>query len=271
MDINAISPWILLAITASIVMAAAECGYWLARFVQRRVRREKLPPVSSIVSSTLGLVAFLLAFTFGMAGGRFDARKGLVREEANIIRTAWLRSDLLPDPSRGEAKALIRTYLDKRIAVVQAGDLKIAESARIDAANMQHQLWGIAAANGRLDMHSPLAALYVESVNRVIDVHALRVITGLDARIPTGIWIVLYSLIIVGMIGVGYQAVIAEATSRSVAPLILAVAFSLVISLITSLDRPAGGFITVSQKPLQDVQVWMNHAGNGSPGSVEKP
>ncbi len=91
----------------------------------------------------------------------------------------------------------------------------------------------------------------------MIDLHALRVVIGLEARVPIGIWMALYALIILGMIGVGFQTVISESTGRSRAPLILAFSFSVVIALIASLDRPQSGFITVSQQPLNNVLTWM--------------
>ena len=52
----------------------------------------------TMVGSLFALLAFMLAFTFGMATSRFDARRQLVVEEANAVTTAFLRADLLPTP-----------------------------------------------------------------------------------------------------------------------------------------------------------------------------
>jgi hypothetical protein len=57
-----------------------------------------------LVQSTLGLLAFLLAFTFGMASSRFDARRQLVVDDAVAIRTASLRAQQLPDAHRNEVR-----------------------------------------------------------------------------------------------------------------------------------------------------------------------
>ena len=67
-------------------------------------------------------LAFILAFTFGIAADRFAARKELVTSEANKIRTAWLRSDFLPDGDRAEATQLFRQYLQDRIGAAQSKD-----------------------------------------------------------------------------------------------------------------------------------------------------
>ena len=80
----------------------------------------------------------------------------------------------------------------------------------------------------------------------------MRVALALQARIPTAIWAVLVSLLILGMIGVGYHTAIAASRRSRVVP-ILAVAFSLVIALIAALDDPRKSLIPVSQQPLIDV------------------
>ena len=271
MSMDAIPIWALLLATILLVMIAVEGGYRLGRRAQRRANKEKVPPVSSIVASALGLLAFMLVFTFGIVSSRYDTRKSLVRDEANVIRTVWMRSDFLPEPDRGESAALIRAYVDDRLAAVESLDLDVVRKALTESINIQHRLWDIAVANGRRDMNSPVAALYVTSLNQMIDLQALRVVIGLDARVPLGIWMALYALIVLGMIGVGYQTVIAEATGRSLAPLVLALSFSVVIALIAALDRPLSGFMTVSQQPLKSARSWIDSGAKTGVGPADKP
>ena len=63
--------------------------------------------IIATVGSTLGLLAFVLAFTFGMAASRFDVRGELRISEAIAIRTADLRAQHLPEPQRSEIRALL--------------------------------------------------------------------------------------------------------------------------------------------------------------------
>jgi len=149
---------------------------------------------------------------------------------------------------------LIQMYLDKRLAFAQTGKVEqrdigglLAETDRI-----QRRLWVIAVANAERDMNSDVAALYIEALNELSEVHARRLAIGLRERIPIGIWIVLYSLTILGMISMGYHAGIAG-SKRSKATWIVAISFGMVIALIASLDRPSG-FIKVTQQPLVEVQ-----------------
>lgn len=268
---DAIPIWAVLAATFLLVMLAIECGHRLGGHAKRRPDDVKVPPVSSIVGSVLGLLAFMLAFTFGMVASRYDSRKSLVREEANVIRTAWMRTDLLPDPDRTAAAALIAAYVDQRVAAVKSRDLDEVRETVAEASRMQHRLWEIASANGRRAPTSPVAAQFAESVNRMVDLHALRVSAGLQARVPWAIWLALCSLLLLGMTVVGYHTAVAASTRRSWAPAILALSFSLVIALIASLDRPHSEMFSVSQQPLEDVRAWMAESGEAVPDTGSRP
>jgi hypothetical protein len=261
--------WMLFLATVFLVSAAIEAGFRLGRFARRRSEDEKESPVSAIAASILGLLAFLLAFTFSIASGRYDSRKELVREDANAIRTAFLRSDFLPEKHRGEAVDLLRRYVDLRLAVVGTRDVGRLVSVGSEIEQIQRRLWEMAVVNARQDMNSDVAALYIESLNDMINCHALRVAVGLQARIPTGIWLSLYVLVILGMLGVGYQTGIAG-SRRSWSMPILAVAFSLVIALIASMDNPQSSIITVSQQPLADLRARMGEPGS-QPGGGKAP
>ena len=92
--INLLPLWAVFLLTLAICLGAVEAGFALATYVlgQKKLS-EKAPeaPLGSVVSAMLGLLAFILAFTFGMASTRFDARKQLVLEESNSIGTTYLR------------------------------------------------------------------------------------------------------------------------------------------------------------------------------------
>ena len=66
-------------------------------------------------SGQIGLLAFLLAFTIGMAAARYDTRKQMVLQEANAIGTAYLRANFLPEPQRGDVRNALRAYSALRV------------------------------------------------------------------------------------------------------------------------------------------------------------
>ena len=62
---------------------ALEAGYRLGRWRHACTTEEKDAPVGAMVAAILGLVAFMLAFTFGLAASRYNAKRQTVLEEAN--------------------------------------------------------------------------------------------------------------------------------------------------------------------------------------------
>jgi hypothetical protein len=261
---------LLFGATVVVIVLAIEAGFRLGSSIHRKSEDEKESPVSAIAGSVLGLLAFILAFTFAIVSDRYDARKELVREEANAIRTAFLRSDFLPEPDRGAAANLLRRYLEVRLAATESLDLEQVNAAVAESARIQKALWDMAVANARKDMNSDVAALYIESLNEVINVNAMRVAVSLQTRVPLGIWVVLYALIIFGMAAVGYQTGIAG-SRRTWAVSVLAVSFSLVIALIAALDHPHSGYVTVSQQPLTDLRAAMGAGSDGATLPGRKP
>jgi hypothetical protein len=203
-NIDSIPIYLLFLGTILVVLISIEAGYKFGIVVHRKMQREKESPATAIAASTLSLLAFILAFTFQIVFSRYDNKKQLVYDEANAIGTAWLRCDFLPDSERNTATRLLRNYTDLRLMAARAPETQ-APTALRESAKIQQQLWSIAVLNGRRDPNSHLGALFVESMNAVIDLHTLRLSVGLEDRIPAGIWLVLFELIILAMVSLGYQ------------------------------------------------------------------
>ncbi len=249
--------WLLFLATCFFSGVAVEGGYRLGKWRNKHAAEEKESPVNAMVGSILGLLAFMLAFTFSMAATRFDARRLVVLEEANAIRTTYLRTRLLPEPQRAEIARLLREYVEVRLRGV--AEAKIGDAvARSE--EMQESLWSRAVeASENKNSNLAMMSLFVQSLNETIDIHVKRVQVGWRNRIPLVIWAGLFALAFLGMVAVGYQAGLA-ATRRSPAMLGMVLAFAGVFQLIGDLDRGQEGFLTVSQQPLLDLQKSMNAA-----------
>jgi len=251
MSIDSIPIWVVFVATSLIVLASIFAGFRLGLSAHRRSEEEKEAPISGVSGAVLALTAFMLVFTFSLVAERYDARKALVREEANAIRTTYLRADFMPEPDRAETKALLGTYTRLRLEFVRANNIKYLGELQIETDRIQRRLWNMAVSNAERDMNSDVAALYIESLNNVFEIHASRVAIGLQLRIPIRVWVVLYGITILGMMSIGYHAGIAG-SKWSQATLILALSFALMTTMIASLDRPGRSHVT--QQPLVDVQ-----------------
>ncbi|ESU21048.1 hypothetical protein FEDK69T_27260 [Flavobacterium enshiense DK69] len=262
MALDNVPIWLFFLLTCLLVVLCIEGGYRIGAKVHKKSLEEKESPVSGISGSILGLLAFILVFTFNIVSERYDTKRAIVREEAASIRDVWLRSEFLEEPNRGKSQKLIKEYLNIRVNLPQIHESFQEKTIRIEKAISQslkihNQLFDIAVSNGKKDLNSDIGALYVESVNEMINMHHKRVAISWQARIPNLFWLVLYILIVLSMFSVGYQMAIAGST-RSWSTLILAISFSLVITLIAVLDRPQNNFIRVSQQPMVDLQKFIN-------------
>jgi hypothetical protein len=236
-----------------VVLLSVECGYRLGKYRRNRHEQEKETPVGAMVGATLGLLAFILAFTFGLAAARFDTRRQVLLDEANAIGTTYLRAGMLPDRRDG-IQALLREYVDTRLEALRSGNI----AARVrQSENIQSQLWAHATAVGEKNPNSIVVGLFIQSLNDVIDLHAKRVQAGLRSRIPGAIWVGLFAVAALSLATMGYHAGMVG-TRRSLAILAVAFTFSVVIELIADLDRPQEGILKVSQQALLDLQRSMN-------------
>jgi len=242
--------WVLFLFTIAVVGVSIEVGYQLGKFRRSRSDQEKDAPVGAMVAATLGLLAFMLAFTFGLAAARFEARRMLVLNESNAIGTAYLRALLLPQPQSGEIRQLFREYIDVRIEAAQSGN---AEPAVRRSAELHSALWSKSAQVVASDYRPIITSLFVQALNNVIDIHAERVMFALHNRIPTLVWLVLTFIAVMAMTALGYQEGL-SGSRRSLAVVALALTFSAVMLLSADLDRSQEGLLRVSQRAMVDLR-----------------
>jgi hypothetical protein len=63
---DAIPLWLILVITVAVILLAIEIGFRAGIDRARKSENERQAPIDPMVGSTLGLLAFVAAFTFGM-------------------------------------------------------------------------------------------------------------------------------------------------------------------------------------------------------------
>jgi uncharacterized protein YqgC (DUF456 family) len=249
---DGVPEWLVFAATIAVFLLSARVGVLLGARVRARTGSSEFTELGTTVGGLLGLMGLLLAFTFGMAGERFDRRKTLVIEEANAIGTAWLRTDLIPEPQRTQARDALREYTQARLdaAALSKPDEALARSERIHVV-----LWSTAAASAAA-APTPPVALFVAAVNEVIDMHARRVAAALRNPIPPAIFGTLYAVAVLVLGALGYSRGLTGDRS-TVATVVLSLVLAVVILLILDLDRPYEGLLTVSQQAMQDVRSMM--------------
>jgi hypothetical protein len=118
--IDVLPLWALFIVILLVVLLSVEFGYRLGKYRRSRREEEKEAPLGTMVAATLGLLAFILAFTFGLAAQRFDTRRQVLLDEANAIGTTYLRAGMLPERGQ-EVRDLLRTYVATRLDARSVG------------------------------------------------------------------------------------------------------------------------------------------------------
>lgn len=245
---------VILVGTSLLALLAIELGFRLGRAWQHRTHIKKEGPVGAIAAAVLGLLAFLLAFLTGMALQRFDNQRALVVDEANAISTAFLYAGFIDQPTRTEARVLLREYVELRLAAFE-GTVQLGQ-ARARSEEIQYALWRQAEPLARADSQSATLPLYVEALNNMINVHTQRIMAVVSSRLPGDLWLGIYVVAMLSMALVGIQTSYSERRNW-LTLVVLVVVFSLVLALIVDLDRPTEGVLVVSQQALQDLQAEM--------------
>jgi hypothetical protein len=253
--IQAIPLWAVMILTILLIVASTDVGRRLGQSRKRSLDTGESAPVGAILPAMLALVAFMLALTFSMALNRFDTRMELLLEEVNDIGTTFLRAGMLPEPQRTETRQLLRDYVDVRVDVIRQPTPQTIEQFFAGSANLLEELWSHATAAMNADRYSQANALFVTSLNNVIDIHTERVIVGLN-QIPTVIWVGLYGITMLSFFALGYQSGLSGQIPIGLS-LASAITFSVVILLIQDLDRNQEGWLGLNHQPTIDLQQWM--------------
>ena len=248
---------VVLIFTFLILFFAFQGGVFLGKRHRSAADQDDRAPIGSIVAATLGLLAFLLAFTFGITASKFEERRMLVIDEANAIGTTYLRAGYLSDPYQNKIENLLKEYVSIRLEALKPE--KLTQGIK-RSEELQDLLWVQAVAVAKKNPDSVVVGLFIKSLNEVIDLHTKRVNIGVHFRLPVIIWCVLHFVTILAIGSVGYQIGLFHTRYMGIT-LLLILTFSSVIVLIVDLDRPQKGFIKVSQQSLIDLIDKFNRKG----------
>jgi hypothetical protein len=243
--------WITLILVVA-MMVAAEVGYLAGRWWHPRSEDGAKDHFAAVRNSLLGLLALLLAFSFGMSAQRYETRRQLVTEDATPLRALYLRSSLLPDPQRGQFKKLLRQYLDTRAdnALIIRRDLTAEEVAQAAARSetIHSQMWELVRA---MDQREPPAKGADEMLKLLIDVstvHSKRV-QAYVSRVPDPIIWLLLGTAVTALGAIGFSGGLTK--HRGMLARIL---FTLVVCgtvfVVVEMDRPGRGVLRVDQGPM---------------------
>jgi hypothetical protein len=243
--------FVLMVVTA---LLAIEFGFWLGKRGRIKLHKDSLHPIATVVGAVLGMMAFVIALTFGSANSRFDERKSALLADVTAIQTAYLRASLLPEPHRTTVRSLLRDYVHIRVGIVYAYGLPerlTVVQRRAEA--LQELMWSHVETLAESGGDTRVQLLFAASLNDVFNLHTKRVVLGAYFQIPVFIWIALLFASTVAMFAVGYQFGASGGRRIPVANLALSLTFAVVMLLAIDLDRTGEGLVAVNQQPMVDL------------------
>lgn len=211
--------------------------------------------VTGAQASSLGLLALMLAFTLSMAESRFNARRGILIAEANAIGTTYLRAAYLPEPMRSQSRQQLRDYVKARRAYYRAS-LAEEPAATARGQELQRRLWDQVVTFAPSHLDSDVVALYIESLNQVIDLEASRDL-AIGARMP---WTINFLLVIIALVAVGITGYATGlgggrvSVTLYVTPALVALA----CTIVADLDRSRAGYISTGDRPMVRLEASMD-------------
>jgi hypothetical protein len=241
----------LLLFLASIASAYAgtALGHWIGKL---RGEGGELSETQQgyVVSSIFALLALLVAFTFGLAVDRYQARRLLVVQEATAIEAVYLKAQILDEPHRSRFSSLLIRYTEGQLALAKArhDDANAQKLLSEDDANLR-DIWASTVAAFQSVKTLDFSSSFVDSVNELVKTDAERK-AARRSQIPTTILMALffYTLVAAAVLG----GIMKTRKGRQFNLVLLALNI-LALMLITDINRPVEGTIREPQAPMEQM------------------
>jgi len=198
--------------------------------------------VNSLLGALFGLWGFMLAFTFGQSGSRFENVRSMIVDEANILRTTILKADFFPDSVRDAYRADLRAYLEKRISYYDyASDETKFDKNREEISKTARTLWARTIEESKKPGMSGLATNMSISLTNLFDIGIKREAL-LSSGIPHPITFMLIALAL-SICFVGGFTTPAIKRKEWMVVAVFALLASTILYITIDLARPAQGLI----------------------------
>jgi hypothetical protein len=243
------------------VLLSFEIGHRIGKRHLARIPKSSRRLSGTMEASVFGLMGLLIAFSFYGAASRFEARRHLIVQEADFIRTAYRWLDLLAPQAQAQLREDFRAYLDSRIDLyrkipgllgahhkipgIEAVGVELAHST-----NLQNRLWSNAVTLTRTE-NPAVQPLVLSSINRMFEITTGQTV-ALTTHLPAAVWLMLALTVVVSSALAGYST--AGSGVRDWIPIIsFVLMLSAAVYVILDYEYPRVGFIRVD--PVDQVLV----------------
>ena len=246
---------ILLCVVLFIIMLLAVITGSRTARLWNKTREEPQGGVKNLLTVLYALAGFILAFTFGMSGTRYEKIRECIEEEANSIETAILRSDLYQDSLRNAFRAEFNNYLEAIITYYSnPKDFELVKKSKEDASTAKQHLWTLASEQAKRPEMLAQTQQMIPGLNNMFDSAQTREIV-FKSHVPDLILIMLFMCVLTTCFVSGFTA---NTIQRKEWIIILGFTLVSVMVIYTTLDlaRPTRGFIKsdAGREAMKDIR-----------------
>jgi hypothetical protein len=258
--IDGIPASLFLVFVIVIMILMIEIGYQSGKYSRSKSSKAQMAQVRAIMGASLGLLAFMLAFSFATAQRHFESRTDAYLLEVTAIDAAYRGTSLLDKEPGDEARQLLRDFVQLRRDTSDAEDRDELEEiiALVRKSEKLHDgLWQIADSSMQSPGDSVDDSLFTGAILEMIRAHDERLQHTMFNRIPSIIWATLILMSFLSMVVMGYQAGLTGKRSM-LATWTLAITFAAVLTLVADLDRPQMKLFKMNQTLMTELHNRIN-------------
>jgi hypothetical protein len=238
------------ALVAAVLFASNEIGYRIGvhRARRRAAGEHEHIGIGTITAGMLGLLAFTLSLTINVAQNRYEARRGLVLQEANSVQAAWLRSKLIGGERGPPVTAMIEEFAKVQLAYVSTDRFDDEAGLIARKTALEARIWQAMQVLSREQPTSATSGLALALTEMFGAARAERF--AFASQVPSGMtWMLMGgSVLAIGALGYHLSA---SGSRHIVLTSLLLVMWAGGIVLIADLNRPRIGAIRVDPAPLR--------------------
>lgn len=235
---------------------AIEIGFRIGNARFSKQNKPQMAQVRAIMGASLGLLAFMLAFSFSIAQQHFEERTRAYMMEVSAIDSAFRGADLIQPQAREAAQDLLRDFARLRIEtteVARSKDIEAVVELIRESEEIHDLLWSIAESSMEGEGSGAHSSIFANAILAMIDAHDARLQGAFFNRISPIIWVTLLLIALLSMVVTGYQAGLTGSRS-SLATWSLAITFAVVMALVTDLDRPNMTLFKMNQQLMVELE-----------------
>jgi hypothetical protein len=204
-----------------------------------------------VIGPLLGLLALLLSFTFSISANRYDTRRQLVVQDANVLSGLYMMSGLLPDAPRKEFKQALRAFLDlhaQPVALPRNVTADQVAQALLQSDRIQERMWNVIREAGSMQPPPRGIDAMLKGLIDAASIQRERML-AYESRVPDAvIWLLLWNSII-AICAIGLSGGLGNHRGLP-ARVFVAIMICGTIDVVLELDKPRQGLIRVSQTPI---------------------